>query len=84
MDCNLKPTKLLDCVLKGVFAVIRWNMVNPDQMHQNTVSNQGLHCLHFAAILKTHQQLIKWGCSNFRVPVVRSTFGNHGLRSVQI
>ena len=31
-DCNLKPTELLDCVLIGVCAVIRLNIVSGDSV----------------------------------------------------
>ena len=49
--CNLKTTEFLDCVLIGVCAVIRLNMVYPFHLN-NPISENCFFFVFFFAILK--------------------------------
>ena len=41
-------------------------------MLRNKASDQGLHCLPLIQQFYTHQQAVKWTCSNFRTSILRS------------
>ena len=45
-----------------------WNSIDPDQMHQNTASDHGLHCLPHIQQFRTHLLVIKY--SNFSTSMV--------------
>ena len=47
------------------------NNVDPDQMLQNVLSDQGLH-YHSTNSFGTHQQVVKWTCPRFRRIIVMS------------